>query len=405
MRSLGARNGEIANSPKNLERKRLWRKTKGLNAERPMVLIETCNVWDDFIPESSLQCSTPLGRSLERGLRDAINKFDAVDDDCVIEPRVTYNAVVHSSDYGVEVLYRQGDNGSGHGSKVWDAPLKNLAEDLSKLQHRKHELDVEATNRTREVLEDTFKGILPVVQRNSFWWSLGMTAIAIQLIGLEGFLLAVYDQPDELHHLMKFLMDDCLMTIDWLEENGLLTLNNEDDYIGSGSIGYTDDLPCDGYAKYAPAQAGDLWVLSESQETVSMSPGMFAEFVFPYQLPVVSRFGLTYYGCCEPLEERWDILRHIPNLRCVSVSPWADQERLAEYLGSDYVFCRKPNPALISSEWNEQSIRDDLNQTLRMTKGLNVELVMKDVHNVSGEPWRLGRWVQIAREVIDECCR
>jgi hypothetical protein len=31
-----------------------------------------------------------------------------------------------------------------------------------------------------------------------------------------------------------------------------------------------------------------------------------------------------------------------------------------------------------------------------------VELVMKDVHTVADQPWRLGRWVQLAREVSQE---
>ena len=75
-----------------------------------------------------------------------------------------------------------------------------------------------------------------------------------------------------------------------------------------------------------------MWCLTESQETVGVSPEQFEEFVFQYQLPLQERFGLNCYGCCEPLQSRWHIVKKIPRLRRVSVSPWADQEMMAEML-------------------------------------------------------------------------
>ena len=41
--------------------------------------------------------------------------------------------------------------------------------------------------------------------------------------------------------------------------------------------------------------------------------------------------------------------------------------------------------------------------TLSVTKPNNcsVEIVMKDVHTLNGEPGRLARWVKIARQEID----
>jgi len=164
-------------------------------------------------------------------------------------------------------------------------------------------------------------------------------------------------------------------------------------------MGYTHALPQNG----GPVRARDLWVLSESQETVLVSPKMFEEFVFPYQLPVIERFGRSYYGCCEPVHSRWHLLQKIPNLKRVSISPWCDEEFMADALGRDYVFSRKPNPTLISTErFDEDTIRGDLRKTLKAAASCNVEIIMKDVHTLAGEPWRMARWVKIAREVIEE---
>ena len=202
---------------------------------------------------------------------------------------------------------------------------------------------------------------------------------------------------------MAFLRDDYTAFIDWLEQGNLFTLNNENDYIGSGSMGYTRALPMHGWQEDAPVRPGDLWALCESQETVSVSPEMFEEYVLQYQLPVIGRFGRSYYGCCEPVHTRWHVLKKIPNLKRVSVSPWCDEGFMADALGRNYVYSRKPNPSLISTErFDEGEIRNDLRKTLTVAANCNVELIMKDVHTLAGEPWRMARWVEIAREVIGE---
>jgi hypothetical protein len=202
---------------------------------------------------------------------------------------------------------------------------------------------------------------------------------------------------------MAFLRDDHLAFTDFLERENLYTLNNESDYIGSGSMGYSRALPRPRRMAGDPVRRADLWVLGESQETVSVGPEMFREFVFQYQLPIIGKFGRAYYGCCEPVHTRWHILRTIPNLKRVSISPWCDQEFMAAACGRQYVFSRKPNPALISTgRFDEQAIRQDIQRTLTVAKGCNVELIMKDVHNLAGEPQRMARWVELARETIDE---
>lgn len=146
----------------------------------------------------------------------------------------------------------------------------------------------------------------------------------------------------------------------------------------------------------------DQWVLLESQETVGVGPKQFGEIFFPYQLSIAQRFGKCYYGCCEPVNKRWHVLKQIPNLARVSVSPWADEEVMAQELGSTCVYSRKPSPTLISTEhFDEDAIRADICKTLTIARGCRIEIIMKDVHTLNNEPWRLPRWVEIARQEID----
>ena len=59
----------------------------------------------------------------------------------------------------------------------------------------------------------------------------------------------------------------------------------------------------------------------------------------------------------------------MPNLRSVSVSPWADFDKVAEMLGRDYVYSRKPDPVPISGptpHWERAEA--DLRRTYEATR-------------------------------------
>jgi len=401
LRDLARRVRDIAADPVMEERRQMWHRHNSLKGGRPMILAETGGVLDELVPVDSLECTGERARGIERGLRNTIFMHEHVNDDSVIEPYIGCNWQVRISDYGVQSEKQHGDNAGRLASYRWDPAIKDLDADFDKLRPRTCNVDREATERTHAMLEEIFDGILPVRRRGSHWWTMGLTWSAIDLIGLEGLMMAMYDNPDGLHRLMAFLRDDHIGVIEWFEAEGLLNLNNENDYVGSGSQGYTDELPQAGFE--GTARLKDLWGLSESQETVGVSPQMFAEFIFPYQLPVIERFGLSYYGCCEPVHARWETIKRIPNLRKVSVSPWCDQHLMAQACGDRFIFCRKPNPEIVSKQcFDEAAIRNDISTTLDVAKGCHIELVMKDVHTVADKPERLGRWVQIAREEIEK---
>ena len=402
LRDLARRVKEISQDPIMEDRRRLWLKHNSLRGERPMILAETGGVLDELVPVSLLKCRDDWSRGLERGLLSSIFTYENVKDDFVIEPFVSYNWHLQIGDFGVQSKRQTTTNEGKLASYRWEPPIKNIREDFGRLRHRTFSVNRESTMEWKATLEEVFAGIIDVRRRGGFWWTMGMTWTAIDLVGLEGLMLAMCDDPEGLHRLMAFLRDDHLALLGYVEKERLLSLNNRNDYVGSGSLGYTLELPQPGANPAQPARIKDLWGLSESQETVGVSPRMFAEFIFPYQLPVIERFGLSYYGCCEPVHSRWDSISKIPNLRKVSVSPWADEKLLGQALAGKYIFCRKPNPALISTQrFDENEIRGDLRRTVKAAKGCHLEIVMKDVHTVANQPGRLGRWVELAREAAN----
>jgi hypothetical protein len=248
--------------------------------------------------------------------------------------------------------------------------------------------------------EETLGDRLTVRLKTAWWWTLGMTWTLVNLRGLGQIMYDMLDHPNDLHRLMAFLRDGHLARLDFLEHQGLLSLNNDGTYVGSGGFGWTHELPQPDFA--GRVRAMDLWGFAESQETVGISPGMFEEFIFPYQRPILSRFGLNCYGCCEPLDKRWHVASHYPRLRRISVSAWASVPRMAEFLGDRYIFSWKPSPTdLAMPNFDEDAIRAKLRTMMRQTRDCRVEVIMKDNHTIGHDPQRVIRWVQIAREEAD----
>jgi hypothetical protein len=389
---------EIAVQEVQEEKRKLWYALNALKPIRPIVFCDPENGWNEIIPQEMLRCEGLLAREWEMKLRKEIFWGRSMGDDKVVEPY-----------FDVPYLYSEGDwgmrerkiGGTGGGSYRWEAPLTDYR-DMDKLHFPKIEIDYERTQKIVALAEEIFGDFLQVRLKGSFWWSLGMTWTLVNLRGLEQIMYDVYDHPQELHRLMAFLRDGHLQKLDFLEDNNLLSLNNDGTYVGSGGFGYTHELPSPSFDG-VHVRTQDMWGFAESQETVGLSPQVFADFIFPYQYPILERFGLNCYGCCEPLDKRWEVVKHFPKLRRISVSPWANREKMAQYLEDRYIFSLKPNPAYLAvSQIDETFIREELRKDLEATRGCVVEIIMKDNHTIGHNPENVVRFCRIAREEIEK---
>lgn len=399
LRELAKRVAEIAARPEQEDKKRLWLRHNALGETRPLIFADPENAWYELIPASQLQSEGSLARLWEFRLRKEIYWAEKIRDDRVVEPTFAVYRLYEESERGLDVRIIGGDD---DGAYRWDAPLTDY-NDLDKLRFRRISVNSEKTQRLFDLATEVLGDILQVRLEGVWWWSLGMTSDLILLRGFQQVLYDMSDNPDGLHRLMAFLRDENLAKLDFLEANGLLSLNNGGDFIGTGGYGWSDDLPAPGFDG-GKVRTRDMWGFCESQETVGVSPKMFEEFVFSYQLPLLDRFGMNIYGCCEPLDRRFNIVKRIPRLRKVTVSPWSDVEGMAEKLGSDYVYTRKVNPAEISEPTiDEEQIRKGLREMLSATARhhCHVEILMRDILTLSSNPVNIIRWTQIAREVSE----
>lgn len=403
LRGLAAKKRELCEKAENIQKKKLCKSINDLKPIQPLVLVFPEGSWSELVPDSSLECEDKQLRAWESALKIGIYQMENIKDDLPAEPFFNIPWDVKKGDFGFKVELTHGDN---RGSYVWEAPMKDLEKDIPKLKYRELSVDREATYKKVELARSIFGDLLPVRIRGRYFWTSGLTHEVINLIGLENLMLYMYDQPENLHKVMKFFMEEHLHLYNWLEKERLLTLVNRDDYVGSGGVAYTDELPQKDWKEGDKVRLKDIWTLSESQETVGVGPDMFNEFILKYQAPLTEKFGLVCYGCCEGLHLRIDsILKAMKNIRRVSVSPWANQEIMAAKLGNKYVFSRKPNPSQIAVQFNESAVREDLATTLKIAGKLPLEIIMKDLHTIENDPTRITRWVKIAREEIDKIKR
>ena len=398
LRNLAKRVAELASRPIEREKAKLWTAHNDLNYTRPLIFCDPENGWNEIITQDRLKCEAPLLRVWEMHLRKEIHWATKFQDDKVIEP--FFNVPYHYVDtgYGLNEIVISGGE---QGSFKYKHPITDYAEHMQLLRYPEIHVDYNKTEKVLLLAKELFSDILQVRIKGIWWWTLGMTWDFIKLRGLENLMMDMLIYPDEVHGLMAFLRDATLHKLDFLEKNNLLSLNTEGTYVGSGGFGWTKELPNHLEIDHQ-VTTKDMWGFCESQETVGVAPEMFGEFILPYQKPIMERFGLNCYGCCEPLDPRWSFIKDIKGLRRVSVSPWANTNKMAEYLGNEFVYSRKPSPTPLASpnpDWDK--IRKELKEFLKETRNCNVEIIMKDNHTLGNNPENASTWCRIAREEVN----
>jgi len=207
----------------------------------------------------------------------------------------------------------------------------------------------------------------------------------------------MYDNPDWLHEVLSFMSTAIREMLDAGEQAGDWRLSDS----ANQAMPYSLELPDPG-AHDNPVPMSQLWGYMASQETTLVSPEMFDEFMFQYQIPLMEKYGLVAYGCCEDLTRKIGVLRQLKNLRRIAVTPVADIRKSAEVIGADYVISWRPNPALmVCCGWDEARIRNIIREGLDVFDGLHLDITLKDTETLENEPWRLQKWVRIVREEID----
>lgn len=387
LRHLAGRFAEITNSDEMNRRREVWRLTNRLEERSiPFVIEDNGTFFKDLMPE--LQCEDQQARAWERQMLKAITDFELIDHDIIFQNFFGINWDINRPNILPE--YKETHADDGHGGSLGyttNKPLADLPNSLHKLQRGEFSVDREKTSCKVETATAIFGDILPVkmVNQNTVWSGAGMAGNAVNWIGMENLFILMMDQPESVHAFFDFLASERCDFLEWMEQEKLLEPNYWASCVGSGSFGYTDELPGREIGPEDSYKLEDLWGFQESQESTGISPDMFEEFIFPYQKRVSRRFGLVYYGCCEPVHDLFPVIRKLENVRKVTVSPWCDQESISAQVGKEFVLSRKPHPMKLCHEkWDADAFKEHIQETLSICKNNFLELIFRDTCTLNG---------------------
>ena len=391
VRELARQVAAIAASPENEAIRRRWRDVNALRAaDRWPVWCRPVGAWDEILTPDKIVCQDRWLRRVERGFRQDLYKHDMADDS-PLEPCFEVGAAfdVEPANYwGVDIRHRS--TGADGGAWAFDPPLRSEA-DFDALRLPSFTYNEEETQRQLERADELLGDILPVrlVCGPPLNATLGSPAVGLR--ALEQLMLDMMDQPKLMHGLMAHIRDAVLRSIDQSEATGLVTPNH------TGPMTCSDPIPA------PPGAAGDstclrCWCCANSQEFDQVSPAMWEEFCLDYQRPILERFGLVQYGCCENLTEKIDGVLSIPNLRVFVCSAWTNLENVVDRIGRRHTIMWRQKASDVVIPDDVATIKRDLDEGMRRLQGCHAQIVLRELQTLAGHADRLHVWTDLAKE-------
>lgn len=399
VRELAKQYMEIAASDRHVKMRRRFRDCNDLKLVRPPLLVDEVP-WQQMNIDGALDCRCESDelRWIEYRLREFLFRDKYFRCDNLIEP--------------VWPVYKSFSK-TGNGLQMNENTIEALHTDIR--SHQYHDVLADesalALFRMPEItahpdedeknlafMQELFGDIIPVELRGHGIYHAPWDAIAM-LRGMETILWDVYDRPEYLHRIIALFTLYMSSEMDQMEALGLYDPRRLNLHCTPGSVTVPDASTDGNY------RCRDIWFRTMAQMFSSVSPAHHYEFDMQYSAPLADRCAYTYYGCCEPLNDRIDVLKKAyGNLRKIGVSPWADLESSAEQIGGDFVLSRKPNPANVAQSVDTGAVRREIGETARvcLKYGCPCDITLKDISTVSDRPENLILWTQTASAVLDE---
>jgi len=403
LRRLGTELASIAALPVHKEKAELWRRLNDLESVRPMVWINEIP-WHEMNIDDELTLRTlhPWARELETRIRRTLYQWRHMPADMVVSDYIDCPLVIHSTDFGIheETDVARTDEGNDIVSRHFHVQIARI-EDVDKIKMPKVTHNRAMTELAYTTMQELFGDIMPVkkVGQTHIWFT--PWDYLIRWTGIQEAMIALYEEPDMVNAAVERMVDAWMVELDQFVEQNLLSLDCDNTRIGSGGYGYTSQLPG---KDFRPAQIlpHNMWGCSNAQIFSEVSPEMHWEFALRHDFRWLERWGLTYYGCCEPLQNKMDLMRKIPNLRKMSVSPWNDYGRILPAIAGDYVASIKPNPAIfVDEDFSPELGRAALEHAISAGgEYSHIEFIMKDISTVQYKPQNLWAWSSMAMDTV-----
>lgn len=392
---------QIAFSDRNLKRPELYRQLNSLKLVKPPILVFEVPWGEiDQREELKLECENDQYRGIERGLKRNLFQFKHFEGDYAIHPY--YKVKIRTTNTGSGLKVDEKRLGVVTGTDICAHEYNDILPDeesLDKIKMPIMEIDQQATDQALQAAHDVFDGIMPVglggYQNHFYMWD----EIPV-FHGVENSLMDMYDRPEFIHKMVDRFTKYQEALMDQYEKLNIL---ETDPYYLHCTPACTYELPVTDMLTER-ITSKQVWGRGMAQILATVSPEMHNEFDLQYMKRLFDRCGLTYYGCCEPLDKKIDILKIFTNLRRISITPWADADIAADAMGSDYVLSAKSNPAFVSQPiYDPAPVIAETKKILLACKRNNTpcEFVLKDISTINRDVGNLTKWVNTVSDTVE----
>lgn len=391
----------IAALPIQQEKRELWTRLNGLNAVKPLLWMNE-RPWVELGIYEECGCEDEFAAFIEKKLRKEIYQWEHMPLDNVVENWIECPMAVSDTGFGLQEKSKKLHAKAGPIFSHGYISQINGPEDIGKIKDPIVTHNNGLTQARFEALNNTLGDIIPVKKRGvpHLWFA--PWDLLISWWDVERVMLEMLQRPQMVHDLVSRLVSAYLIRLEQYRELNVLSLNNDNHRVGSGGYGYCDELPAKNFDGLH-IHPSDLWGNGTAQIFSEVSPDMHLEFALQHEIKWMERFGLNYYGCCEPLHKKIEVLEKIPNLRKISISPWSDLEIAAAKIGRKYIISYKPNPAIFATAmWDPNLAKKELKAALEKMQGCCIEVIVKDISTVQHDPRRLWEWSKMAAAVTEE---
>ena len=398
LRLLAREYYEQAMSPVNVERMKLHRAVNDLEMIRPVVLIDEIPFHElNFDGSLTCRCSDPVLREVEDFLRKRLFQWKYFPGDMILTPFVPVTKIIQSTGIGVEIQDDLINTNNGEGiSAHWYHDQLATPEDVEKIHLPVISYDKEQTVARYTKIAEAIGDFLPVKITGHGCYTAPWDNISMYR-GVNNLLVDLIDDPEHSHNIVSKIFACEESRLQQMEDLDLFELNQ---YSLHCTAAFCSDLAKD--YDGGKVLRKHIWGRGMAQIFASVGKEMHEEFDIDYMKKLLGKFGLAYYGCCEPLDTKMDIVEKIPNLRKVSITPWANVDVSAEIIGKKYVLANKPNPAAVTVPLDEDALRKEIGRTLAAVKrnGCSCDIVLKDISSAGNDVRNMIRWEQIVMEMV-----
>jgi hypothetical protein len=368
-------------------------------------------IWQELVPPDNLVSQMPLEREIELQLRQRLYKHESIPDDDVLNPTVWIRPVPPGGGKRSTPMQRDGSGEHVDGAeaaRLWGLPMRTAntnavggaykvvpvvesEADMERLHAPRYEVDEAATaerlERAREIVGERLD-----VKIWSDEVGFAPSEVMVSLMGIEAVLYGVVDRPEFIHAMMDRITTGSIDYHKQREQAGAVLAESSWYYRA-----HYEGLPTGADS----TRLENCWEAVSAQSLCGLSPAMYAEFLQPYHERLANLSGgrRVYYHACEDITKKIPIIRQLPNLGRLHISPWTDLEKAVDQLGQSFVLETEAHTADTIFLHTREQMRERIEWIISVAGDSIFDINLTAIETTNGNPSVLTTWASIAQEV------